>query len=208
MESRNRSQNLIQNGMVFVNGKMVKKRSYVVNDSDFLLVLLNDDYRYPLGYSKIKRLLKYINIQISKKAKILDVGSSHGGFIEYFSQYTHNITAIEIDKEKVNYLKSKYNFLEIICADAFKIPYNKFKKNSFDIISIDVTTEPEGTLNLIKKFLLFLKGEGILIAAFKCNCSFIENELNNIKYFGGVVKKVIQLDEKKRECHVFISRDV
>lgn len=152
---------------------------------------------------KIKKLFEQISI--SSQHTILDIGSSHGGFIEYFIRFTKNITGIEIDKEKIKNLKIKYPNINLICGNAFdESLLNELHNKQFDVITIDITTEPHGTIELIKKYIPFLKHDGIMLVAFKKKCKDLIQYLEELKYLGIVVKDIIQLDDKKNECHVFI----
>lgn len=76
--SRNRSQFLIDSGLVFVNGKSVTKSSYDINESDNVEVREDPRLRYVARSAvKLADFLQVHPVDISGK-KCLDIGSSTG----------------------------------------------------------------------------------------------------------------------------------
>jgi hypothetical protein len=73
-----------------------------------------------------------------------------------------------------------------------------------DLLLVDVTTEPEGTLKLIEKFTPLLKKEGRMLAAFKSNhkSDTLASVKDDISQLGYEQIKEIILEKTRQEIHI------
>jgi hypothetical protein len=82
------------------------------------------------------------------------------------------------------------------------------ENETLDLLIIDVTTEPQGTLTLVKKFSVLMKKDGWLIASFKSRTSptAISNLRDSVSGLGFTVVQDIVLDGALHEFHVVAVR--
>ena len=99
--------------------------------------------------------------------------------------------------------------LTLIVDDAFTIALDEVCDiGELDLLLIDVTTEPEGTLQLIRRFTPLLKQEGRLVAAFKSKID--DDKITSIKQniltadYADI--QTIVLDSTRREFHLIAIR--
>jgi hypothetical protein len=93
----------------------------------------------------------------------------------------------------------------VIFADAFDIdPTIIVNNGQLDLLLIDVTTEPEGTLKLIERYSPLLKKEGRLLAAFKSDHKpeTLASFKDGISQLGFDKIQEIILDETLQELHI------
>ena len=80
--SRSKASELIHNGKVLVNNKVIIKPSFDVNEDDNITVLENQVLKYvSRGGLKLEKALQFFNIKINDFT-ILDIGASTGGFTD------------------------------------------------------------------------------------------------------------------------------
>lgn len=81
-QSRERAKNLIEQGRVSVNGKVIKKPSSEIVDTDKVLVAQSDTYEYvSRGGLKLEKALLHFEIS-PKGMTAADLGASSGGFCD------------------------------------------------------------------------------------------------------------------------------
>jgi len=80
VESRNKAQTLIKEGLVFVNEKVTKKSSYKVEENDEVAVQEHKSYVSRAAF-KLDEFLNEIGLHVTDKTA-LDIGSSTGGFTQ------------------------------------------------------------------------------------------------------------------------------
>jgi len=205
--SRQAAKRAIKEGLVLVNERSCKP-STQVSEKD-KIELLSYEVDVPQGYLKLEKIDNLLkNKLVSNPCTALDIGSSAGGFLIYLAEKGASAIGIEVSKRFSDELKSiieKYPRISVLFADAFDIDPKIITDNEqLELLLVDVTTEPEGTLKLIKKFTFLLKKEGRLIAAFKLKpsseeISIIMDEIVRIGY--NQVTKII-LDETRQEVHI------
>lgn len=78
--SRSKIQDLIKRSLVIVNGKVVTKTGYKVNDNCEVNLLESFKYASRAGY-KLEKAIDFFNISFINK-QVLDIGSSTGGFTD------------------------------------------------------------------------------------------------------------------------------
>ncbi len=95
--TRAKSQELIKNNKVKINGKLENKTSFMVNDEDNIEILPNDTLKYvSRGGLKLDKAINEFNIDFDNK-NIMDIGSSTGGFTDCSLKHGANkIIAIDV----------------------------------------------------------------------------------------------------------------
>lgn len=210
--SRQAAKRAIKDGLVTVNGKE-SKPSKQVSERDTIEVM-SHDADFPIGFKKLKEIdEKLCGTLVSLPCLALDIGSSAGGFLAYLATKGADVVGVEVSKrfaEDLHALADYYPQISVIFTDAFEMdPTIITQKNNLDVLLVDVTTEPAGTLKLIEKFTILLKKEGRMLAAFKSNPDDIENTevLKKAIFHMGYEKiQVICLDEARQEVHIVALR--
>lgn len=139
VESRAKAQELIKNGYVVVNDKVITKESLKISDKDKIEIIENDMLKYvSRGGLKLEKAITCFSIDMNGKM-VMDIGSSTGGFTDCSLQHgAKKIYAIDVGTnvmvEKLRNdprveLYEQTNFKDISFADFPKI----------DIITVDVS---------------------------------------------------------------------
>ena len=101
-----KSQDLIKRGLVLVNNKVITKTGYEIKQSDEIQVLDLLKYVSRAGL-KLEHAANILNLNFSN-LKVLDVGSSTGGFSDYSIQngasivYAYDVGTNQMDKDLRN----------------------------------------------------------------------------------------------------------
>jgi 23S rRNA (cytidine1920-2'-O)/16S rRNA (cytidine1409-2'-O)-methyltransferase len=205
--SRQAAKRAIKDGLVIVNGKK-SKPSTQVSEKD-TIELLSTEADVPQGFQKLKELDERLQDKLVCSAcTALDIGSSAGGFLIYLAEKGANVIGIEVSNrfaEELHAIVDKYPQVSVIFADAFDIdPTIIVNNEQLDLLLIDVTTEPEGTLKLIEKYTPLLKKDGRMLAAFKSNhkpetLALFKDEISQLGF--DKIQEII-LDETRQELHI------
>ncbi len=95
VQSRNRAALLIAENSVSVNGKIVSKASFEVNDNDIIEVADSIGY-VGRGGLKLEFALNKFNINVNDK-NALDIGASTGGFTQCLLKFgANNVCAVDV----------------------------------------------------------------------------------------------------------------
>ncbi len=154
VESRNKAKELIKKSSVKVNGKIINKPSFNVENAD--IEILQQIYVSRAAW-KLKNYLEKYNINFNKK-KLIDVGSSTGGFSEVSLQKgAKSITCVDVGSNQLH--KSLRNDKRIKVFENTDIKDFQ-SKEKFDILLSDVSF-----ISLLKIFdkLNMLSDEMILL---------------------------------------------
>ena len=85
--SRSKAAELIHNGKVLINNKVILKPSFDVSDEDQIKILNNEVLKYvSRGGLKLEKAIDYFNLNLKDKV-ILDIGASTGGFTDCALKY-------------------------------------------------------------------------------------------------------------------------
>ena len=207
--SRQIAKRMIKEGHVSIVGKKAKP-SVFVQESDSIQV--SDDVSiFPIGYKKLQTIDDLMGGNIIQPGyKVLDIGSSAGGFLLYSSRKGAHTIGIEVSQtffKTLRNIKQDNENISLIFDDAFTIDTSSVSlPNEMDVILIDVTTSVSGTIKLIEKYLSLLKTNGRIIVSFKANDKIdvqkntqsILDEIQDIKYF--------TIDPEKEEIHLVAVR--
>ena len=95
--SRSKAQELIKEGFILVNGKVVDKSNYIVKETDVIEIKENDKLKYvSRGGLKLDKAINEFNIDMNNK-RVMDIGSSTGGFSDCALQYgASKIIAVDV----------------------------------------------------------------------------------------------------------------
>ncbi len=209
--SRQAAKRAIKEGHVTVDGYPCKPSKQVTGHES--IQVLGNHTDVPKGFIKLKMIDDFLGGNlVMVPCKALDIGSSVGGFLAYLGHKGAQATGIEVStrftKELKALVESNPN-LSILFADAFEIePCSFADTGSLDLLLIDVTTVPTGTLHLVSIYSPLLKRGGRLVAAFK-----IQNDTNNvlqviesIQGMGFEDIREINLDNTRQEVHFIAYR--
>lgn len=81
ISSRAKAQDMIKEGKISVNGKVITKASFLVGDEDDIVVTHTEDEFVSRGAFKLKGCLDKYNVNIQNQV-VLDIGASTGGFTD------------------------------------------------------------------------------------------------------------------------------
>lgn len=204
-KSRGRAKAAILAGNVKVNGMAVTKASRDVSTDDVIEVAEGLDQ--PQGYFKLKLIQEESGI-LKPGDRVLDLGSSAGGFLLFSSGIAGHVKGIEFSRDfrselgKIAYEKEN---VEIIFGDVFNIPLNLLSEEPVDVILSDMTLEPEDSIKALSRVLPLLKTGGKLLQVIKLpkkkNPKPILSKIENL---GLEIQQVIS--PKKQEIYVIARK--
>ncbi len=138
IDSRTKAQDLISNGFVVVNNKIVTNSAYKLNDNDIVEVNQRDKYVSRGAYKLIAAINKFkINL---KDKVVMDIGSSTGGFSQVcLINGAKKIYAIDVGKNQMNDKLKNNSKIELHEQLNFKdVKLNLFR-DQIDFIVVDVS---------------------------------------------------------------------
>jgi 23S rRNA (cytidine1920-2'-O)/16S rRNA (cytidine1409-2'-O)-methyltransferase len=209
--SRQAAKRAIRAGHVKVNGAL-SKPSKNITETDSVVVLTVIQNR-PIGYSKLQAIDDYLEGKLLRDIGLaLDIGSSAGGFLTLLGE--RNIRAIGVEvsdefTETLEELVEAYPTISILIDDAFTMdPSVVCGESALDLLLVDVTTNPEGTLNLIERFSNLMRKGSRLVAAFKSRSTpeTIEEICRQVSELGFVDIQDLTLDKTRQEIHMTAIR--
>ena len=166
-KSRGRAKAAILNGNIKVDDTIVKKPSRDISAGAELDV--EEGLDRPRGYFKLKKIQDATGL-ITKGDRVLDLGSSAGGFLMLASEIASSVKGVEFsrdfDTELEKIVDEKEN-VSVMFADVFKIPLEEMSPEKVDVILSDMTLEPLDSLAALERVLPLLKNEGKLLQVIK-----------------------------------------
>lgn len=138
-ESRTKSQELIEKGLVFVNGEVVKKASVQIQETDELKIYENDIFKYvSRGGFKLEKALKVFDYNVNNKT-VMDIGSSTGGFTDCALQNgAKRVVAIDVGTDVMHKSLREDNRVELYENTNIKNVSRELFKD-IDLIVVDVS---------------------------------------------------------------------
>lgn len=205
--SRQSAKRAIRAGHILVDGKPAKPSTSITGKEE---IVISDKARdLPIGYTKLQEIDTILENQlVSENDLALDVGCSAGGFLWYLLEHGAKVIGIEISDQFFNQLQmvvEEYQDLSLIIDDAFTIdPQIVCESKALDLLLIDVTTEPEGSLKLVDRFSALLKHEGRLLVSLKMKPEpdKITSIIEQITRLGYRKIREVILDPSRQEVHV------
>jgi len=194
--SRGRAKRAIIEGHVKVNDRVIIKPSFDVSYSDN--VEIKEGLDKPAGYWKLKDIQEKTNL-IKKGDKVLDIGSSAGGFLVFASgiaSYVHGIEFSHEFRSELGKIAHEHMNITIEFADIFNyVPENQ----EYDVLLLDITVSPLSSIKALKRVLPSLKKGGMLLHVLKLpedmDRGLISEKLSSL---GLEIIKVLE-PEKKEE---------
>lgn len=135
--SRNKAQNEIKNGNIEVNGKVVRKTGYQVDEESKIKIVGSPLKYVSKGGLKLEKAIYEFPLDLRNKI-MLDIGSSTGGFCDCALQ--HNITYIyAVDVGKDQFTSSLLESKKISLYENTDIRDFDFNKKNISFVTIDVS---------------------------------------------------------------------
>lgn len=201
--SRSRAKRFIQRGLVTADGKVVTKPSHKVDYGSIVTVSEEDR---PQGYFKLKDIQEKTGI-IHKGDRVLDIGSSAGGFLMYASGIADHVTGIEFSeefREQLMQVQEDHPNVKVVFADAFNMDVSTLGEK-FDVILNDMTVDPMVSISVLMRFIPLLKSHGRIMQVVKLGeRQSPEPMVKKIEGYGFKIIDVIQAE--KREAYITASK--
>lgn len=135
--SRNKAQNEIKNGNIEVNGKVVRKTGYQVDEESKIKIVGSPLKYVSRGGLKLEKAIYEFHLDLKNKI-MLDIGSSTGGFCDCALQ--HNIAYIyAVDVGKDQFTSSLLESKKISLYENTDIRDFDFNKKNISFVTIDVS---------------------------------------------------------------------
>ncbi len=204
-KSRGRAKTAIVDGNVKVNGTTVTKVSRDVSTEDVIEVTEGLDQ--PQGYFKLKRIQEESGI-LKPGDRVLDLGSSAGGFILFASEIAGHVKGIEFSKDfrselgKIAYEREN---VDVIFGDVFTVSLKSLSEEPVDVILSDMTLEPEDSIKALSRVLPLLKTGGKLLQVVKISKKKNPKPiLSKVENLGLEIQQVIS--SEKQEIYVIARK--
>jgi 23S rRNA (cytidine1920-2'-O)/16S rRNA (cytidine1409-2'-O)-methyltransferase len=205
--SRQAAKRAIRAGHIKVNGVTAKPSKQVTTKDSIVVSTVIQNY--PIGYTKLEEIDNRLGGALMRKVNLaLDIGSSAGGFLAYLGEKNISATGIEVSDEFTDSLEKlvdSHPSISVLIDDAFTMdPSTICEPGTLDLLLVDVTTDPDGTFDLIQRFSNFMRKGSRLVAAVKSrNTPEIIIELHNrVSELGFVDIMDFTLDKSRQEVHI------
>ena len=210
--SRQAAKRAIRAGHVKVNGALSKpSKNITKTDSVVVSTVIQDN---PIGYAKLEEIDDYLEGNLLRDIGLaLDIGSSAGGFLTLLGERNIRTIGVEVSDEFTEILEElveTYPTISILIDDAFTMdPSIVCNEGTLDLLLVDVTTDPDGTINLIQRFSLLMKKGSRVVAAFKARSTpeTIEELRKQVSELGFVDILDFTLDKNRQEIHLMAVRN-
>ena len=200
-KSRGRAKSAVLAGNIKVNGVPVTKVSRDISTDDVIEVTEGLDQ--PQGYFKLKLVQEESGI-LRPGDRVLDLGSSAGGFLLFASEIAGHVKGIEFSRDfrsELGKIAFERENVEIMFGDVFTIPLNLLSEEPVDVILSDITLEPEDSIKALSRVLPLLKEGGRLLQVIKITKKKNPRPiLSKIEDLGLEVQQVI--GSEKQEIYV------
>ena len=138
--SRSKAAQLINNGSIFVNKKLINKPSFLVDETDDIEVIENDVLKYvSRGGLKLEKALKVFNVDVTDYI-VLDIGASTGGFTDcLLLNNAKKVYALDVGTDQLHEKLKKDSRVVSIENTNFKDVNHKMIKDKIDLYVCDVS---------------------------------------------------------------------
>lgn len=137
-KTRSKAQDAIKSGIISVNGKVITKTGYMVDDGDLIEIVGEVIPYVSRGGKKLERAIEVFSIDMKDK-KVLDIGSSTGGFSDCALQHgAKSIIAVDVGSNQFDSILRKDKRITLFEKTDFRNMDNSLIDN-VDIIVMDVS---------------------------------------------------------------------
>ncbi len=182
VESRTKSKNLISEGKVSVDGKIIKKPSELVDENSAVSIIHSEDEYVSRGAYKLLGALKAFEVEIKNRI-CADIGASTGGFTEVLLKNgAEKIYAVDVGKNQLHSkIKTQEKVISMEQTNARELEKNSFS-DDISLVVMDVSFISQTLIYpAISRFLI--KG-GALISLVKPQFEVGKENIGK----GGIVK--------------------
>lgn len=101
-DSRNKAQSFIKNGLVSVNGKVISKSSFQVDEANDEVTVAEHDNYVSRSAHKLKEFLEELDLDVKNRVA-LDIGSSTGGFTQVLLERgAKEVSAVDVGRDQLH----------------------------------------------------------------------------------------------------------
>lgn len=201
VSSRGRAKRAIMEGWVRVDGRVIRKPSYDVDYENRVEVEAGADR--PAGYWKLRRIQEESGL-IRPGDRVLDVGSSAGGFLMYAAEIAAHVGGIEYSGEfraRLRRLARELPNVSVIMGDVFTMPLKEISAEGVDVILNDLTLDPPDSLSALERIIPLLRSGGRVLQVVKdANPKSIEFARGRMQEMGLIIREIIP--SEKREAYI------
>lgn len=203
VDSRMRAKRAVKLGFVIVDGVAVTKPSFEVPYGSS--VEFDSEGGRSAGFFKLKEIQARCNL-IKEGDRVLDIGSSAGGFLMFASQIASEVVGIEFSSDFQDMLQEVCDEcpnVQVEFGDAFSFDFSPL--GTFDVILNDLTLVPHDSISVLRRVIGSLREGGRVLQVVKLqHAQDMEGMIGELESMGLVVEDV--LDAKKREMYVIAKK--
>ncbi|WP_342305459.1 SAM-dependent methyltransferase [Methanolobus sp. ZRKC5] len=206
-KSRGRAKTAILNGNIKVDNTIVKKPSRDISaDAE---VDVEEGLDMPRGYFKLKKIQDATGL-IEKGDRVLDLGSSAGGFLMLASEIASSVKGVEFSRDfstELEKVVDEKENISVMFGDVFKVPLEKMSPEKVDVILSDMTLEPLDSLAALERVLPLLRDKGKLLQVIKMGKQ--KNSKPILAKAEAMGLKIIEvLESEKQEIYIIAQKVV
>lgn len=197
--SRSKAAELIHNGKVLINNKVILKPSFDVSDEDQIKILNNEVLKYvSRGGLKLEKAIDYFNLNLKDKV-ILDIGASTGGFTDCALKYNaKKVYSLDVGTNQLHdSLKNNDKVISLENTNFKDVDSSMFNEK-IDLYVCDVSFI---SIQIILRKLQELDKDFEIVVLFKPQFEVGKNNLNK----NGVVKNKKILSEALNRFNDFLN---
>ena len=137
-DSRTKAKQAIERGEILVNGKVIDKSSYQINDENVKIEYVYESKFVSLGGYKLEKALKDFNYT-PKDLVVVDIGASTGGFTDcLLKNDAKKVYAIDLNENLLHKSLKEDNRVVEIIKNAKNLTKEDFK-DSIDLVVADLS---------------------------------------------------------------------
>ena len=203
VDSRMRAKRAVKLGFVTVDGVTVTKPSFEVPYAS--IVEFDSEGGRSAGFFKLKDIQARCAL-IEEGDRVLDIGSSAGGFLMFASEIASEVVGIEFSRDFTDMLQEvcdKCHNVQVEFGDAFSFDFSSL--GTFDVILNDLTLVPHDSISVLRRVLGSLREGGRVLQVVKLqHAQDMDGMVGELESLGLVVEDV--LDAKKREMYIIAKK--